>query len=180
MKPFSKKSKTPPQKKLSVHYRLSVITRILLLSFAVIVDGIQFLLTLLFFTGILIPLAYGLSLLLSMLVFGINGMLFLVNKVNPFSARGMIRSATAFIIEFLPFLNEFVPTFVIWTYFTIRASRKEDVKKAEEGAKIAEAQRQVLLQKRARQKRRSEQIAVEMASLETANNNAREPMQRAI
>ncbi len=180
MKPFSKKSKTPPQKKLSVHYRLSVITRILLLSFAVIVDGIQFLLTLLFFTGILIPLAYGLSILLSLLIFSINGLMLLVNKVSPFSARALIRISTAFLIEFTPALGQFVPSATIWILLTIRASRKEDVKKAEEGAKIAEAQRQVLLQKRARQKRRSEQIAVEMASLETANDNAREPMQRAI
>jgi len=178
MKPFSKKSKTPPQKKPSIHYRLSAITRILLLSFAVIGDGLQFLLMLLFFTGILIPLAYGLSIFLSLLIFSISGLMFIVNKVNPFSARGVIRSATAFIIEFLPFLDQFVPTFVIWTYFTIRESRKEDVKKAEEDAKIAEAQRRVLLQKQARQKRKSEQEAAEMASLESAN--AREPMQRAI
>ncbi len=171
-----------------VKYRISGMTKALLLSFAFISDGIQVLLLLLALTFVLIPISYALSLLLTLLTFSIYSMVFISKKVNPFGGRRAIKKLTVFagtfVAESIPVLGEFIPSLVIWTYVTIRQSRHEDIEKAERDAKIREEQerkRREMMQRRAEEEAQQilayQQARVAQNTLSRVTNDNR-PIQR--
>jgi len=159
--------------KLSVHYRISSFTKVMLLGFAFIADGAQALLLFLSFTLFLIPLSYALSLFLMLFVYSVFGLVFVGTRVNPFGGRHAVRKlttfATTFVLEFMPVLAQFIPSLTIWTWLTIRQSRLEDREKAEHDAKIREEkeQRRLALMRR----HREEEMQMAAYQQNVANDN---------
>ena len=156
---------------LQVNYRISLFGKVLMITFAAMADLIQLVLVLVDFTVILIPVAYVLSMFLSFLVYGINGFIFIISGVKPFSGNRMVQKiglfGASFAVEFIPVVGQFIPTLTLWTWITIRQSRVEDKikhKKEVEDAKIREAQRkkriQVLRERQMQQLQQEAQVAV--------------------
>lgn len=148
-----------------VSYRISTSLALLLGVFAIIADLIQFILGFLWLTVILGIVAYGISLLVSLTIYTLFGLIFISKGVKPFSGRKLTKKigvfGGTFLFKFIPLIGQFTPSLSIWTYFTMRESWKEDKenaqKKALEDAKIERAQR--LIAQRRRERRRRQEIA---------------------
>lgn len=178
-------------KKVPTQYRIKKGTLFLLLFFTGIADFIQFALSLLYLTGFLAILGFLISTGITMFVMMGYGLFFLMNGVSPLSGKGAGKKIGAFagtlLSENIPIISQFMPSLTLWTFFVVRASRKEDeiravelAKKAEEDAKIQMATMQAILRRRQMQEeefRQLEQVAANDAVV-AANDNA--PRGRAV
>ncbi len=156
-------------KQVPTQYRIKKGTFFLLLILVGIADFIQFALSLLYLTGFLAILGFLLSTGITMFVMMGYGFFFLMNGVSPLSGKGAGKKLGAFagtlLSENIPIFAQFMPSLTLWTFFVVRASRKEDeiravelAKKAEEDAKIQMATMQALLRRRQMQEEEFRQM----------------------
>ena len=106
-----------------VDYRVSTASRFFIIGFAVLLDLTGLLL---FWTGI-VPEILG---FLGSIIFLLWFLLLGINYLSGRSLQKIGVIGVCSVIEMIPFLNGFSPTFTIETVVLIRISRKEDEEKA--------------------------------------------------
>lgn len=117
-------------------YRISAIEGVMLGGTAIIADAIQLFFKLFWLTGVLGVLSEAVGWAISGLAGFLLSIGFMTARVPLFQGtRRQVRAIIAILFEGMPFIN-LVPTFTIWTYLTIRQSRKEDKEKAIHSATI--------------------------------------------
>jgi hypothetical protein len=144
-----------------VEHRISDTTRFGLLLFAIICDGIQVLLGFLFFTLVFSIVAIALSFALTIFILVVYSFIFMISNVTPFTTKSIF---VVFISEFTPLAGQFMPSLTWWTWRVIHTSRLEDKERAQQNARLEEAQQEMRRQQRIR---RSE-IVARRASLNNA------------
>ncbi|MBX9906760.1 hypothetical protein K2X96_02585 [Patescibacteria group bacterium] len=144
-----------------MEHRISDTTRFGLLLFAIICDGIQVLLGFLFFTLVFSIVAIALSFALTIFILVVYSFIFMISNVTPFTTKSIF---VVFISEFTPLAGQFMPSLTWWTWRVIHTSRLEDKERAQQNARLEEAQQEMRRQQRIR---RSE-IVARRASLNNA------------
>ncbi len=144
--------------------RISDTTRLLLLLFAAICDGVQVLLGLLWLTIILSVFAMILSYAITIFVLTVYGFIFMKSKVTPFTPK---RVTGILIFELTPLIGQFMPSLTWWTWRVIHTSRIEDKERAKQNAKL-EGERLEMVR---RQHMRRAQVVAQRASSANQENN---------
>lgn len=107
----------------NVEYRIGPVQAAFMIAVALLIDLIQYILTILIFTAILCPL-------ISLMAIGLFAMWFKINKVDAIlSYRIGPRFVGSAFLELIPILDGF-PIWTIGIWLTIRASRKLNQERA--------------------------------------------------
>jgi hypothetical protein len=126
----------------TVTYRISGVKGFMLGCIAIIADFIQFIVKLLWLTGVLIPLAEIIGWMVAILAAFLISAGLMTSRVSPIGgARGSFRAIVTFTFEGMPLINAFFPAITWWTMSTIRQSRREDRERSAAGATMNQGPR---------------------------------------